>query len=154
MTKENAIKLFQDQRVRVQWDDEQEKWFNAYIRTEQEKMYMIIPKAKTKAARVPIGVIGIYNIDFKENTAKIGRMIIGNRRYRARGLASDAVRTILKFALDMLKLEKVSLEFFSTNRRALRLYARCGFKQDSRRFITQGNKQRKVMVMSISKGKK
>ena len=26
MTKENTIKLFQDQRVRVVWDDEREKW--------------------------------------------------------------------------------------------------------------------------------
>lgn len=31
MGKENAIKLFQDQRVRVQWDDEQEKWFFSIV---------------------------------------------------------------------------------------------------------------------------
>lgn len=31
MKKENAIKLFQDQRVRVQWDDEQEKWFFSIV---------------------------------------------------------------------------------------------------------------------------
>mgnify|MGYP000751889848 CR=1 FL=1 len=31
MTKENAIKLFQDQRVRVQWNDEQEKWLFSII---------------------------------------------------------------------------------------------------------------------------
>jgi len=31
MTKENAIKLFQDKRVRVQWDKEQEKWFFSVI---------------------------------------------------------------------------------------------------------------------------
>jgi len=31
MTKENAIKLFQDQRVRVQWSEEQEKWYFSII---------------------------------------------------------------------------------------------------------------------------
>ena len=31
MTKENAIKLFNDHRVRVQWDDEQEKWFFSIV---------------------------------------------------------------------------------------------------------------------------
>ena len=31
MTKENAIKLFQDQRVRVHWDNESEKWFFSII---------------------------------------------------------------------------------------------------------------------------
>ena len=31
MTKETAIKLFQDQRVRVEWDNDQEKWFFSII---------------------------------------------------------------------------------------------------------------------------
>ncbi len=31
MTKENAIKLFQDQRVRVHWDNDQEKWYFSII---------------------------------------------------------------------------------------------------------------------------
>lgn len=31
MTKESAIKLFQDQRVRVEWDNDQEKWFFSII---------------------------------------------------------------------------------------------------------------------------
>ncbi len=31
MTKENAIRLFQDQKVRVQWDEEREKWFISVI---------------------------------------------------------------------------------------------------------------------------
>ena len=31
MTKENAIKLFQDKRVRVKWDEEQEKWFFSIV---------------------------------------------------------------------------------------------------------------------------
>ena len=31
MTKENAIRLFQDQKVRVQWDEEKEKWFFSIV---------------------------------------------------------------------------------------------------------------------------
>ncbi len=31
MTKANAIKLFQDHRVRVEWDENQEKWFFSII---------------------------------------------------------------------------------------------------------------------------
>jgi hypothetical protein len=31
MTKENAIRLFQDQKVRVQWDEELEKWFFSIV---------------------------------------------------------------------------------------------------------------------------
>lgn len=31
MTKESAIRLFQDQKVRVQWDDEKGKWFFSIV---------------------------------------------------------------------------------------------------------------------------
>lgn len=31
MTKENAIRLFHDQKVRVQWDEDQEKWFFSIV---------------------------------------------------------------------------------------------------------------------------
>ncbi len=31
MTKENAIKLFQDQRVRIHWNEENEKWYFSII---------------------------------------------------------------------------------------------------------------------------
>ena len=31
MTKETAIRLFQDQRVRVEWGDDQEKWYFSII---------------------------------------------------------------------------------------------------------------------------
>ena len=31
MTKETAIKLFQDQRVRVLWNEDQEKWYFSVI---------------------------------------------------------------------------------------------------------------------------
>jgi len=31
MTKETAIKLFQDQRVRVHWDNDEEKWYFSII---------------------------------------------------------------------------------------------------------------------------
>ncbi len=31
MKKENTIKLFQDQKVRVEWDSEQEKWYFSIV---------------------------------------------------------------------------------------------------------------------------
>jgi hypothetical protein len=31
MTKENAIKLFNDKQIRTHWDDEQEKWYFSIV---------------------------------------------------------------------------------------------------------------------------
>ena len=55
MTKENAIKLFQDQRVRVHWDDENEKWYFSIIdvigvltESENPRKYWSVLKTRLK----------------------------------------------------------------------------------------------------------
>ncbi len=56
MTKETAIKLFQDQRVRVHWDNKQEKWFFSIIdiigvltESERPRKYWSDLKSKLKS---------------------------------------------------------------------------------------------------------
>ncbi len=55
MTKESAIKLFQDQRVRVHWDDEQERWYFSIIdiigiltESENPRKYWSVLKTRLK----------------------------------------------------------------------------------------------------------
>ncbi len=55
MTKENAIKLFQDQRVRVHWNDENEKWYFSIIdvigvltESENPRKYWSVLKTRLK----------------------------------------------------------------------------------------------------------
>ncbi len=55
MTKENAIKLFQDQRVRVHWNNEQEKWYFSIIdvigvltESENPRKYWSVLKTRLK----------------------------------------------------------------------------------------------------------
>ncbi len=55
MTKESAIKLFQDQRVRVAWDTDQEKWYFSIIDvigvlsgSENPRKYWSVLKARLK----------------------------------------------------------------------------------------------------------
>ena len=55
MTKEKAIKLFQDQRVRVQWDEKQEKWFFSIVdvirvltESENPRKYWSVLKTRLK----------------------------------------------------------------------------------------------------------
>ncbi len=56
MTKKNAIKLFQDQRVRVHWDNDQEKWYFSIIdivgvltESERPRKYWSDLKSKLKS---------------------------------------------------------------------------------------------------------
>ena len=59
MTKDNAIKLFQDHRVRVHWDNDQEKWYFSIIdvigvltESERPRKYWSDLKTKLKKKEV------------------------------------------------------------------------------------------------------
>ena len=76
MTKENAIKLFQDQRVRVHWDRDQEKWYFSIIDvigvltgSERPRKYWsdLKSKLKSKGSEVSekIGQLKMKSLDGK-----------------------------------------------------------------------------------------
>ena len=55
MTKENAIKLFQDKRVRILWNDKDEKWYFSIIdvigiltESENPRKYWSVLKTRLK----------------------------------------------------------------------------------------------------------
>lgn len=50
-----------------------------------------------------------------------------------RGLGTEAVRLLLRFAFDDLDLHKVKLDVLADNQRAVRSYRSCGFQVDARR---------------------
>jgi len=59
MTKKTAIKLFQDQRVRVHWDNAQEKWYFSIIdiigvltESKNPRKYWSVLKTRLKKKRI------------------------------------------------------------------------------------------------------
>ena len=76
-----------------------------------------------------IGDIGISLIDPKNKHAEIG-MTIGDKSYWGKGYGTDLVKTILNFCFKILDLNKVYLDVWEENKRAIDCYLKCGFKRD------------------------
>jgi len=76
-----------------------------------------------------IGDIGISLIDPKNKHAEIG-MTIGDKNYWGKGYGTDLVKTILRFCFKELDLNKVYLDVWEENKRAIGCYSKCGFKKD------------------------
>ena len=60
MTKKEAIKLFEEKKVRTVWDDEQEKWYFSIVDVvaDPEQLFRLIqsipsPKAKGETTECP-----------------------------------------------------------------------------------------------------
>ena len=73
-----------------------------------------------------IGNVGLHGIDWVNSVAEIGIMI-GEKEYWSRGLGTDAIETMLRYAFSDLNLEKVFLRVYGFNKRAIRSYEKCGF---------------------------
>ena len=99
-----------------------------------------------------IGDIGISLIDLKNKHAEIG-MAIGDKSYWSKGYGTDLVKTILRFCFQKLDLNKVYLDVWEDNKRAIGCYLKCGFTKDGvlREHVLENGKYHNKWIMSILK---
>jgi len=87
----------------------------------------------------PIGTIFIKNIDRKNSKGEYG-IFIGESDARGKGYSTKATFKILKYAFEVLMLNRVYLTVFSDNLAAIKSYEKSGFikegilKEDFYRF--------------------
>jgi len=95
-----------------------------------------------------IGMVSCYAIDWKDRTGELG-VYIGDRTHWGHGLGTDAVITLLGHLFADLNLNRISLNTYATNVRALRSYGKAGFVREGtrRRFRPSVGHYREVRMM-------
>jgi diamine N-acetyltransferase len=78
----------------------------------------------------PVGSASLFKIDHANGIADFG-IFIGERR--GSGIGTEATRLVLDWGFTMLGLHNIMLQVFSWNTRAMRAYAKAGFKEVGRR---------------------
>jgi RimJ/RimL family protein N-acetyltransferase len=79
----------------------------------------------------PFGVISLMNISETKASADLS-VIVGDKKNRDKGLGTEAIRTILRYAFEDLDLERVNLSVFEYNEPAISTYEKLGFKREGR----------------------
>jgi RimJ/RimL family protein N-acetyltransferase len=97
-------------------------WYDRAIRDEGNYHFGI----RTLADDRLLGNCSLFEISHKNACATFG-IFLGNRDDWGKGYGSDATRTILRFAFDELNLNRVQLEVYAFNPRAVRAYEKVGF---------------------------
>ena len=77
-----------------------------------------------------LGRIYVSNIDRHYDSLDITRIYIGESSLRGLGLGEDALSTVLKWAFDEMKCERVTLDYATGNEKAHSLYLKHGFKDE------------------------
>lgn len=77
-----------------------------------------------------IGHISLGNVDRINESARIGKVLIGPSESRGNGYGTQLMLAALTFAFEELNLHKVTLGVFDFNTSAIKCYEKVGFKKE------------------------
>ncbi|MCQ1531337.1 GNAT family N-acetyltransferase [Lutispora saccharofermentans] len=103
--------------------EQEEKWFESLLTAKDTYSFAIEDLETGKY----IGGCGINSINWLNRIATIG-IFIGDKEYWSKGYGTDALNVLIKFIFQQMNINKIKLNVFSFNKRAIRCYEKCGFK--------------------------
>jgi RimJ/RimL family protein N-acetyltransferase len=100
---------------------------------------------------IPIGTIGLIDIDLRNRRCELGPFFIGDRAFRRFDIAAETELLVLGHCFDHLGLHKVYAYVADSNRRVTRLHISLGFKKEAllREHIFSGGSFRDLHVLSM-----
>jgi RimJ/RimL family protein N-acetyltransferase len=105
--------------------DDEIEWYENRHKKEGNYLFAILTLAENKL----IGNCGLHKVDLKNRSAIFG-ILIGEKDYWGKGYGTDATRTLIRFGFEELGLNRVELEVYDFNPRAIRAYEKAGFRRD------------------------
>jgi len=83
--------------------------------------------AKLIESNKTVGHVQLLNIDRTNMYARIGRVIVGEKENRSKGIGLQIINSVLDIAFNKLKLHRVDLGVFDFNKSAIACYEKAGF---------------------------
>lgn len=102
-----------------------EKQLTAYLKNDQ----IIAFKVVNRENGAVIGHISLQ-VDKRNNSARIGRVLVGDRTVRGQGIGQAMMEEIVGIGFDFYRVHRVSLGVFDFNIAAISCYEKVGFKKD------------------------
>ncbi|MFC2053668.1 GNAT family N-acetyltransferase [Chloroflexota bacterium] len=109
---------------------EEEKWFEDMIKRPDVEHPMVI-EIRQDESWVMIGNCGIHNIAWRLRSAEVG-IFIGEKGYWDQGYGTEAMRLLLDHSFNTLNLNRITLQVYEDNPRAVRAYEKVGFVHEGR----------------------
>lgn len=108
-------------------EQHEKKWFEKL----SGKKNMIVFTITTLEGK-PIGMMGLHDINHKDQTAETGAFI-GEKEYLGKGYGTDAKMQVLYFAFTELNLRKVTSQAFAFNSRSIAYLKKTGYQVEGTR---------------------
>ncbi len=86
-----------------------------------------IYKAVDTETGVTVGHISLGGLSWKNRSARISRVLVGNTDEHRKGICQEMTKAVLKIGFEELGLHKISLGVYENNKAALQCYQKSGF---------------------------
>lgn len=128
--------------------EDEERWYESNTALKDTYNFAI----ETLKDSVYLGGCGINEIDWKNSKVVVG-IFIGNKEYWNKGYGTDAMKVLIKFIFEQMNINKIKLNVYSFNERAIRCYEKCGFIREGvlRQEIYRDGKYYDEIVMGLLK---
>ena len=125
-----------------------QKWLEKEIEEQSVNQYWFSIRAL--ADDKLLGDIDLYVYNWSGRDAFVG-LGIGEREFWGRGYGTDVMRVILRYAFTEVSLNRVTLNVFEYNPRAIRSYEKAGFRHEGRmrQFLNKEGKRWDMLFMGI-----
>ena len=107
-------------------EKEHADWFQNICRASTDRVFFII---ELVSKGVPIGSCQLLNIHSDHRSAEL-QIRIGEWSAHGRGYGTEAIKQLVKFGFENLKLHRIALQVFASNQQAIRSYEKSGFKAE------------------------
>lgn len=123
----------------------QEKWLENHYQ-DQNNFRFIIEDEEGQA----VGVATLVEIDWKNRSATHGIKIV-QQANRGRGIGTDAVMAIMRYAFDELQLNRLDGSWFPENIASKNMYMKCGWKEEGikKQCVFKRGKYRDLILTGI-----
>jgi len=130
---------------------EEENWFQKVLENppEQRPLAIEIQPDPESGEWVFVGNCGLVKVDWGNRSAEVG-IHIGEKKYWNQGFGTRAMRLMCQHVFDDLNLNRLWLQVFETNQRAVRAYEKAGFVNEGRLRQAQYLQGRYVDVLIMS----
>lgn len=105
----------------------EERWFDGMLERQGKRDYLFV--ICLLADGRAIGTTGLHEVDQEGGTAAFG-IAIGEKDEWDKGYGTDALNAIADFGFGELRLERLWLDVYQGNDRAIRSYEKAGFARE------------------------
>jgi diamine N-acetyltransferase len=125
----------------------EERWFERMMEGQGQNHWYFI--SCLLGDERPVGNVGLFDIDLTNGSAGIG-ITIGDPKDQGRGLGTDVMESVLDFGFGELRLERMWLDVYDDNARAIRSYEKAGFVHEGRLRHAVYRRRRYVDVLRMA----